>query len=80
MASESSCQRRRAFGAELAAAFLVACAVTITWRGIWHMVDAFLLPELPSWSAAVSLLAGTALFAACAVVQPSLAAHGLVQT
>lgn len=39
----------------------IAVAVIMVWRGIWNLLDIYLLPKMPLLSNIISILAGVAL-------------------
>jgi RsiW-degrading membrane proteinase PrsW (M82 family) len=37
---------------------LIAIAMILVWRGVWDLVDMYLFPEHPVWSALISFFIG----------------------
>ncbi len=38
--------------------FIAATAVIAVWRGLWGLMDLYLLPDNPTWSFVVSIVLG----------------------
>jgi len=56
----------------LSLAVTVAAGVTTSWRGVWQITDAVLLPHRPLWSAVTSLFVGVVLFICCTAILPAI--------
>lgn len=37
---------------------LMVAGVVMVWRGVWHLLDVYLLPDSPFWSSVVSVIVG----------------------
>ena len=53
--------------------FIIIFSSICIWRGIWNIIDIFLLPSDPYMSDIISLVAGTAIIGLMFILQPPLA-------
>ena len=44
-------------------AIIIATAVILFWRGVWGILDLFLLPNNPLWSYSISIALGLGILA-----------------
>ena len=49
---------------------IAVVAIVMVWRGIWNLLDLYLLPKNPKLSNWISLLLGLALFALVLILAP----------